>query len=172
MSTQEEQKEIYPPFLLKEFEKSRENRKNRPQFITKNEDLPPPPTKITDFLQLIRTTWVISNKEYQDRFWVRQELPMRGDNYMETMETFLWDGEAVLKANEAGRVSMTEKQRKMLLKLYNMADDFDGDPTTPDDPGYGVNDPAIVVDPKWDKVRQYARLVYEEISGDKLASGE
>ena len=171
MSTQEEQKEIYPPFLLKEFEKSRENRKNRPQFITKNEDLPPPPTKITDFLQLIRTTWVISNKEYQDRFWVRQELPLRGDNYMETMETFLHDGRAVLDTSDYA-VEMTDKQRKMLQKLYDMAEGFEDDDSSADDPGYGVNDPEIVVDPKWDKVRQYAKLVYEEISGDKLASGE
>jgi len=163
MSTPEEQEEIYPPFLVNEFKKNREERKNRPQFIKNDEDLPPPPTKITDFLQLIRTTWTISNKDYQERFWVRQELPMRGDNFMETTMTFNQDVRTVLEAKDAGDIKMTKKQYEMLRRLYNMIDEFEADPDTPPDPGYGENDKKIVADPRWDKIRNYAKEVYEEL---------
>lgn len=132
-----------------------------------------PRKKITDFYPLCTAIWKISNAEYQEKFWVRQEPPyLHTDNYMETIETFLSDGEAVLMANDAGRVSMTPKQREMLQKLYTMVDDFDGDPTVPDDPGYGVNDAAIIADPKWHKIQAYAKLVYEEITGEDLDEWE
>ena len=159
-----EEQKIYPPFLVEQFRKGRERRrKNLPQSFS----------KVTDFTQVIRTVWVISNKDYQERFWVRQEPPIIwADNYMETMETFLSDGEAALEANEAGRVEMTPKQREMLQKLYDKVDNFDGDGETPDDPGYGVNDAAIIQDPKWHEIREYAKLVYEELSGDDLDAWE
>ena len=157
----EEEKKTYPPFLVEQFRKGRERRRN---------NLPQSFSKITDFTQVIRTTWVISNKEYQEQYWGKQG--QWGDNYMETMETFLGDGEAVLEANESGRVSMTLKQSKMLQKLYTMLDDFDGDGDSADDPGYGINDAAIIEDPKFDKCRQYAKLVYEELSGDDLDAWE
>lgn len=150
--TPEERREIYPPFIVRETEK-----------------IDPPNvrmTKITDFLPLIRAIWKISNKEYQERFWVRQEWPLRGDNYMETTITFCGDTEGVLDTSDYA-VEMTDKQREMLTNLYNMIDEFEDDPETPEDPGYGINDEAIVMDPKWDKVRQYAKLVYEEITGEK-----
>ncbi|WP_316357515.1 hypothetical protein [Candidatus Neptunichlamydia sp. REUL1] len=162
-------KRMYPPFIVKGLASIREE--IRIEEAT-GKSIPYNPTKITDFLQLIRTTWVISNAEYQERFWVRQEPPMMGDNYMETLETFLSNGEAVLLANDAGRVSMTAKQREMLQRLYTMVDDFDGDPTVPDDPGYGLNDSAIIADPKWHKIQAYAKLVYEEITGDDLDAWE
>jgi len=156
--TPEERRDIYPPFIVSEIEKE-----DPEDFVAK---------KITDFLQLLRVIWVISNKDYQERFWVRQELPMRGDNYMETMETFLGDGEAVLEANEAGRVSMTPKQREMLTTLYDMVEDFDGDPNPlcPIDTMFDKpdNDAEIISHPDWEKIRQYAKLVYEELSGDDL----
>lgn len=154
----EKQRNFYPKFLADELEKSR-NDQNWNKL---------PNTKITDFFHLIRTIWVISNKEYQERFWVRQELPMRGDNFMETMETFIGDSEAVLEARDAGRVKMTDKQRDMLKNLYEMIDVFEDDPETPEDLGYGENDESIVNDPKWHKVREYAKLVYMELTGDKL----
>ena len=155
--TPEERREIYPKFIVRSIEKE--------------EPTGTPRTKITDFLHLLRTTWVISNKEYQERFWVRQELPMRGDNYMETMETFLGDGRAVLDTSDYA-VEMTLKQREMLQKLYTMLDDFDGDGDSADDPGYGINDAAIIEDPKFAKCREYAKLVYEELSGDDLDAWE
>lgn len=171
MSTPEEQKRIYPPFLVREFERSREDAKNQPQFITNDEELPSPPTKITDFLQLIRTTWVISNKDYQERFWVRQEPPMQGDNYCETTMTFEEDAEAVLDAKDEERVSMTDEQRKMLTKLLRIVEEYDCDQTTPLS-RYGENDEAIVADPRWEKVRQYAKEVYEVLTGDNLDEWE
>ncbi|QVL56459.1 MAG: hypothetical protein KFB95_04490 [Simkaniaceae bacterium] len=161
MSTPEEQEEIYPPFLVNEFKKNREERKNRPQFIKNDEDLPPPPTKITDFLQLIRTTWVISNKDYQERFWVRQELPMRGDTFSESTMTFEDAAEGILDPYVS--IGMTKKQRAMLTQLFHLVEDYKNDRDTPCS-RYGEKDEEIVNDPRWDKIRNYAKEVYEELT--------
>ena len=160
MSTPEEQEEIYPPFLVNEFKKNREERKNRPQFIKNDEDLPPPPTKITDFLQLIRTTWVISNKDYQERFWVRQELPMRGDTFSESTMTFEDTAEGILDPSIS--IQMTKKQRTMLTQLFHLVEDYKNDRDTPCS-RYGEKDEEIVNDPRWNKIRNYAKDVYEEL---------
>ena len=165
-----EDKSLYPPFVVKELKSTREEIKIRKHT---GKIVPYHPTKITDFSPLIQAIWVISNAEYQERFWVRQEPPiLHGDNYMETLETFLSDGEAALLANDAGRVFLIPKQREMLQKLYSMIEDFEGDDDTPDDPGYGLNDSAIIADPKWHKIQAYAKLVYEEITGDDLDAWE
>ena len=155
--TPEEKRYIYPPFIVRETEKI-----DPPNFLQ---------TKVADFLSLIRSIWKISNNDYQEQFWVKQDSPIRGDNYMETMETFLGDSEAVLEANEAGRVSMTKKQRKLLQELCDKVDAFWDDPDTPASE-YGENDEAIVNDPKWQKIGEYAKLVYEELSGDDLDKWE
>ena len=157
----EEDKKIYPPFLVNEFKKNREERKNRPQFIKNDEDLPPPPTKITDFLQLIRTTWTISNKDYQERFWVRQELPMRGDTFSESTMTFEDAAEGILDPSIS--VQVTKKQRAMLTQLFHLVEDYKNDRDTPCS-RYGEKDKEIVNDPRWDKIRSYAKDVYEELT--------
>jgi len=149
----EDYEKIFPDFINK---KSRELRKNP----TIN-DLPN--TKITDFTVLITNIWKISNRDYQERFWVRQELPMRGDNFMETTMTFNQDLKGILEAKEAGRVKIVKKQYEMLKNLYDMIDKFEADPDTPPDPGYGENDEEIVNDPRWDKIRNYAKEVYSEL---------
>lgn len=159
--TPEELREFYPPFIAEKIIELKEH----PEINDR------PRTKIEDFYPLYGMIWRISNKDYQERFWVGQELPMRGDNYMETMETFLGDGEAVLEANEAGRVSMTPRQREMLQKFYDMMEDFEENGEA-EDPGYGINDAAIIEDPKFAKCREYAKLVYEELSGDDLDAWE
>lgn len=155
--TPDERREIYPPFIVREIEKE-----SSPGFQR---------TKVTDFLQLIRAIWVLSNKDYQERFWIRQELPIRGDNYMETMEEFLSTGRGVLKENKEDLIEMSSKQRKMLQKLYSMIDAFTEDPKTPGS-DYGENDEAIVNDPNWQKIGEYGKLVYEELSGDDLEKWE
>ena len=91
---------------------------------------------------------------------------------METLEIFLSDGRAVLKANDADRVSMTPKQREVLQKLYNMVEDFELADDTPEDPGHGVNDAEIINHPKWHQIQDYAKLVYEELNGDDLDAWE
>ena len=161
--TPEEQKKTYPPFLVKEFEKCREEIRIEEKT---GKSIPYHPTKITDFLPLIHCVWKISNEEYQEKFLGKQG--QWGDNFMETMETFIGDSEGVLEARDAGRVKMTDKQRDMLKNLYDMIDIFEDDPETPEDLGYGENDAAIVNDPKWHKVREYAKLVYMELTGDKI----
>lgn len=158
--TEEEIKEIkefYPPFIAKKMIELTDEINNRK------------PTHIDDFYRLHLAIWKISNKSYQEEYWGKQG--QWGDNYMETMETFLGTGEAVLDTSDYA-IEMTPKQREMLQKLYTMLDDFDGDGDSADDPGYGINDAAIIEDPKFDKCRRYARLVYEELSGDDLDAWE
>ena len=150
----EDYEKIFPDFINK---KSRELREDP----TIN-DLPN--TKITDFTVLITNIWKISNRDYQERFWVRQELPMRGDNFMETTMTFNQHVRGVSEAKDLGLVKMDEKQYEMLMKLYNMLDEFEADPDTPPDPGYGENDKEIVADSRWDKIRNFAKDVYEELT--------
>ena len=156
----QEDKKIYPPFLVEEFRKCREEIRIEEKT---GKSIPFEPTKITDFTVLITNIWKISNRDYQERFWVRQELPMRGDNFMETTMTFNQHVRGVSEAKDLGLVKMDEKQYEMLMKLYNMIDEFEADPDTPPDPGYGENDKEIVADPRWDKIRNFAKEVYEEL---------
>ena len=164
-----EDKSLYPPFVVKELKSTREEIKIREHT---GKIVPYHPTKITDFSPLIQAIWVISNAEYQERFWVRQEPPiLHGDNYMETIGEFVSSTEAVLDTSDYA-VKMTAKQHDMLQKLYQIIDEFEDDPNTPSDPGYGLNDSAIIADPKWHKIQAYAKLVYEEITGDDLDAWE
>lgn len=160
--TEEEKKEIndfYPPFITEKIIELNTNPEINGQ----------PNTKIEDFYPLYADIWIISNKAYQEKYWLKPE--MLEENYMETMEEFLSTCRTVLNTSEYV-IEMTPKQREMLKNLYTMIEDFEGDDDSADDPGYGVNDAAIIEDPKFDKCRQYARLVYEELSGDDLNAWE
>ena len=84
---------------------------------------------------------------------------------------FWGDAEAVLKANIAGRVFMTPKQRKMLQELYDKIDWFLEDPDTPYSE-YGEEDDKVIADPNWKEIGKHARKVYEELSGDDLDEWE
>ena len=122
-------------------------------------------TKITDFLPMITCIWKISSKDYQERFWVRQELPMRGDTFSESTMTFQMDAEAVLDTSDY-TVNMTDKQRKMLKQLLTSVEDYCLHQTTPHS-RYGEKDSEIVADPRWHKIRDYAKKVYAEITGEQ-----
>jgi len=164
-----EDRKIYPPFLVEGFKKIREEIRAEEET---GKTIPYKRKKLADFIQLFRAIWIISSKVYQEKYWIQQQPPIVGDNYMETMETFLSDGEGVLEANDARRISMTPKQREMLQKLYNMVEDFELAEDTPEDPGHGVNDAEIISHPKWHQIQDYAKLVYEELSGDDLNAWE
>jgi hypothetical protein len=150
-------KELYPPFVAKKMIELTDEINNRKR------------TQITEFLTLINSIWKLSNKSYQKEFWNKHG--QWGDNYMETMETFLGDAEGVLEATGDEEIEMTANQREMLQKLYDMADFFTRDRETPGS-DYGENDEAIINDPKWQKIGEYAKLVYEELSGDDLDEWE
>ena len=158
----EEVKKIHPPFVAKKILELNQHPEINDQI----------PTHIDDFYRLHLAIWKISNKSYQEEFWGKQG--QWGDNYMETMETFLGDAEGVLEANnppDDPPIEMTQKQREILQKLYDRVDFFTRDPETPGS-DYGENDDAIINDPKWQKISEYARLVYEELSGDDLDEWE
>ncbi len=154
-----EVKEFYPPFIAEKMI----------ELNTHPEINEQPNTKIEDFYNLYTDIWMISNKPYQKKYWADPRF--QEENYSETMEEFLSVGEGVLEANNEGRVSMTPKQRDMLQKFYDMMEDFEENGEA-EDPGYGVNDAAIIEDPLFSKCREYAKLVYEELSGDDLDKWE
>ena len=161
----QEEENYYPPFLSRKFEESEkrlERERNQGEVYSYN------PTKITDFLPLIHCIWKLSSKPYQKEYWNKHG--QWGDNYSETMETFLGDCRAVLDTSDYA-VEMTPKQREMLQKFYDMMEDFEENGEA-EDPGYGVNDAAIIEDPLFAKCREYAKLVYEELSGDDLEAWE
>jgi len=158
--TEEEKQSIldlYPPFVAKKLIELTDEINNRKR---KN---------VTEFIQLIRSIWKLSSKSYQKEYWNKHG--QWGDNYSETMETFLGDCRAVLDTSDYA-VEMTPKQREMLQKFYDMMEDYEADPNAVSDPGYGVNDAAIIEDPLFAKCREYAKLVYEELSGDDLEAWE
>ncbi|QVL57616.1 MAG: hypothetical protein KFB93_00640 [Simkaniaceae bacterium] len=112
--------------------------------------------KLWDFSILLRSIWELSNKDYQQRFWVAKEKYY--SDFALTMENLEEDIEIVLDTSDHA-VEMTDKQREMIQNLYGMLEDFDA---------YGVNNAAIIEDLKFAKCREYAQLVYEELSGDYL----
>jgi len=99
----------------------------------------------------------ISNKEYQNHIWVEHRDSDIVDSYDDTTMYFCEEGEAALKARDAGRIEMTDNQYHMLKKLYDMVDAYDMNDKRPD------HDKGIVNDPRWHEIRNYAKLVYEEL---------
>ncbi|MCB1109765.1 MAG: hypothetical protein KDK64_02200 [Chlamydiia bacterium] len=156
-----EDKSLYPPFIVEGLKSLREQMRLEARTGKPHQRC----SKITDFIQLICDIWIISNKEFQERFWVRQELPdVILDYFDQATETFEEDAEIVLNAKDPP-IEMTSKQREMLSHLLHLVEEYDGDPSTPLS-RYGENDAPIVADPRWDKIRQYAKIVYEEITGE------
>ncbi|WP_316357684.1 hypothetical protein [Candidatus Neptunichlamydia sp. REUL1] len=162
------------PRKLSDREKE-EIHKERPLFMakksiefTENPELYNQPNKkITDFTPLIYCIWKIFNKSYQEQYWGKQG--QWGDNFGETMETFRMDCEAVLDTDDI--IEMTQKQREMITELLRIVEDYSGDKNTPLS-RYGENDQAIINDPRWQEIGKYAKLVYEELSGDDLDAWE
>jgi hypothetical protein len=144
-------KNIYPSFIVRKMLEMDEN----PEINDK------PNTKITDFLRIYIEIWRISNRDYQERFWVKQELPMKGDTFSETTMTFEDTAEGILDPDAS--IQMTKKQRAMLTQLFHLVGDYKNDPDTPRS-RYGEKDDEIVNDPRWDKIRNYAKEVYDELT--------
>ena len=115
--------------------------------------------KITDFTWLIQKVWCISNKEYQERIWARHEDKDKiVDSYGDSTMYFIEETDTVLEAKDAGRVKMTNNQYQMLKKLYNTVDAYEMNKDFPE------NDEDIIKDPIWKEIREYAKLVYDELT--------
>ena len=91
----ERDKALYPPFIVNGLASIREEIRVEEKT---GKSIPYHPTKITDFIQLVRSVWVISSKSYQKEFWNKHG--QWGDNYSEAMETFLGDAEGVLDTSD------------------------------------------------------------------------
>lgn len=157
----EEKEEIYreaPPFLAKKTIEFTENPKLYDQ----------PNTKIEDFHDVYYEIWKISNKTYQEEYWGKEG--QWGDNFGESTLIFEDRAEAVLDTSDY-TIEMTPKQREMLQNLLDMVLEYDEDENAPLS-RYGENDQAIINDPRWEEIGKYAKLVYEELSGDDLDEWE
>lgn len=134
-----------------------------PNFLRKGWQLPNKKnrTQITDFVDTIEVIWCISNATYQKKIWVNHEIPEVVDSYDNTMLYFFENTDGVLEAKEEGRVKMTDKQYEMLKRLYDMVDSYEAEKNSPE------VDKDVVKDPKWHVIRDYAKLVYKEITGEE-----
>ena len=100
----------------------------------------------------------ISDREYQNSIWVNHNNPNIIDSYDDTTMYFCEEGLAAIEARDAGRIEMTDNQYDMLKKLFEMVDAYDLCEIRPD------LDKDIVNDPRWHEIRDYAKLVYKELS--------
>ena len=148
----EERRKIYPPFLVREMEQILENPKLKEESCE----------KVTDFLQLMRAIWAISSQQYQERFWIQKEEPMEHDSFEETTATLIHDGKEALRHREIGRIEMSKKQYDMLKSLCHRVEVFQAAIEK------GKSDQEIITDPRWEEIREDAKLVYQEITGETL----
>ena len=148
----EERRKIYPPFLVREMEQILENPKLKEESCE----------KVSDFLQLMRAIWAISSQQYQERFWIQKEEPMEHDSFEETTATLIHDGKEALRHKEIGRIEMSKKQYDMLKSLCHRVEVFQAAIEK------GKSDQEIITDPRWEEIREDAKLVYQEITGDTL----
>lgn len=109
------------------------------------------------FQSLMNTLQSLLSRDYQARQWVAREGSGISSCFYNDTLYFLEDSDALIEAYEAGRVEMTDKQYQMLKKLYEMVDEYDDLMDRP------RTDEGIVNDPRWGKVREYAKVVYEEL---------
>lgn len=150
MSTEERQR-IYPPFLAKETEEILSNPEMKKEART----------KITDFLPMLKAIWAFSSKGYQNSFWVRNEDPMGYDSFDQSTSTFLYYAQQAIQSHDHKHIKMTTNQYNVLQGLYDMVNSYVEECENRED------DAAIVSDPKWHKIREHSKLVYEELTGDK-----
>ena len=110
------------------------------------------------FGSILDTIKEIADYNYQLHQWIARENPKDYGCYENAIMYFLEDGEAVFDAWNAGRIEMTDTQYHMLKTLYDMVDVYDRSDKRPD------TDKDIVNDPEWHRIRNYAKLAYEELA--------
>ena len=148
-----ERAEIFPVFLAKEIEKIQNNPELKKELCT----------KITDFLHLIKSIWSLSSKEYQKRFWVNKEQPISDDSFRQSTALFFSTAREALQAHENKQVTMTSDQHQSLERLYRTVEKY------VEKNAAGKSDADVVKDPMWQKIQADAKLVYEELTGEKLS---
>ena len=139
-------------FLPQFLKQKREELNQNPELNNKKKE------KISDFLVLLECIWCISNKDYQEAIWLRNEDPHIVDSYDDTIMYFGEDSKAVLEARSEGSITMSELQYTMLKQLFNMVEKYDASLSRPD------TDAEIIEDPKWHEIREYAKVVYQELT--------
>ena len=80
---------------------------------------------ICDVGIVLKTIKNISNEDYQNEIWIKHSNQKIIDSYDDTIMYFCEEGMAALKAKDANRISMTDKQYTMFKTLYNMIDTYD-----------------------------------------------
>ncbi|MBF5058936.1 hypothetical protein [Candidatus Neptunochlamydia vexilliferae] len=111
--------------------------------------------KIGDFSSLIGTIRIISDKDYQERIWVRREDPTSCDTYEATTMELYEVGDPIVE--DPSDVIMTKEQYRMLKNLCQMVDEYDSLLDQPED------DEGIVNDPRWHKIIEYAKPLFDNL---------
>jgi len=114
--------------------------------------------KAPAFLAIIDTIKEISDKKYQTCQWVARKNSKDYACYENAVMYFIEDTDAVLESRNDSDIQLTNMQYQMLKKLYDMVDIYDSSEDRPE------SDAEIVADPKWHRIREYAKLVYEELT--------
>lgn len=101
----------------------------------------------------------IQDKEYQERIWIRAEGPECSD-FGDTMNDFFdfYDGIKDFE-NKYAEYGINAKQYLLLNRLYQQLRDYcDITPISP-------KDKDILADPRWQKIRDFAKEVYVALIG-------
>ena len=114
--------------------------------------------QIPVFASLVETLKGMKSKDYQESVWLRNEDPSIIDSYDDTITYFSEDSTALLKARDKGMISMSDLKYTMLKQLFNMVEKYDASLSRPD------TDAEIIEDPKWHEIREYAKVVYQELT--------
>ena len=103
------------------------------------------------------------NKELQKKAWENGNYETYAD-YTEVTMSFLEDCEPVLK--DYRKYGLSQKQHDDLQKLCNMINIYDSSQDRPD------ADEEICKDPEWHKIREYAKVVYNDLKNVKYTPDE
>ena len=95
----------------------------------------------------------LTNPEFPGKSWIDEEGHFCFSEFGEMCMHFLSPGECIKDWN-----CFSSKQRQALNKLYEMVEDYDE--YLPD---RRKTDDEIRLDPEWDKVRQFAKKVYDDV---------
>lgn len=103
---------------------------------------------------LIKSVKSLFDEKLQAQAWGKGDYKMYAD-FSEITMSFMEDCEPVLE--DYTKYGLTKKIKEELAHLYKMVDEYSMDPNRPN------KEQCILTDPKWDRIRKYARGLYKEL---------
>ena len=97
----------------------------------------------------------ISNRDYQERVWIRGEGP-ECDDFDETVCDFFGDGNPIIENYKDFEI--TDHQCNLLVKFYKVFEEFSDNNYWP---------PEFIDSPEWQRIREMAKEVLEAFNYSK-----